>query len=172
MSTNKHYTQYDEESKRTIVNLHQNGNNPQATLCKEYGISQTALTRWFKQYSTVQVDDDEVLTTKQSRDIQKRDAQFEEENHILKRRLPSSRHTQTTISAVHKLRFQHAIKTFLTIVHFLHNPRINIIYLSTNSLYHIRSQKQHKVLEIFLAILNTHCTHIFCNFTLFYAPTV
>jgi len=39
MSTNKRGTRYDEEFKRTLVNLYQNGNKSQAALCKEYGVS-------------------------------------------------------------------------------------------------------------------------------------
>ena len=62
MSTNKRGTRYDEEFKRTLVNLYQNGNKSQAALCEEYGVSITALSRWIKQYSTVETDDGEVLT--------------------------------------------------------------------------------------------------------------
>ena len=62
MSTNKRGTRYDEEFKRTLVKLYQNGNKSQAAICKEYGVSITALGRWIKQYSTVEVDDGEVLT--------------------------------------------------------------------------------------------------------------
>ncbi len=97
MSTNKHGTRYDEEFKRTLVNLYQNGSKSQSVLCKEYGVSINALGRWIKQYSTVETDDGEVLTAKQVKELQKRMAQLEEENLILKKRLPSSRHTQTTI---------------------------------------------------------------------------
>ena len=46
MSTNKRGTRYDEEFKRTLVNLYQNGNKSQAAICKEYGVSMTALGRW------------------------------------------------------------------------------------------------------------------------------
>ena len=84
MSTNKRGTRYDEEFKRTLVNLYQTGGKTQATLCKEYGVSQTALTRWIKQYSTVETDDGEVLTAKQVRELQKRNAQLEGELLILK----------------------------------------------------------------------------------------
>ena len=65
--------------------------------CKEYGVSLTALSRWIKQYSTVETDDGQVLTAKQISELQKRNAQLEEENMILKKRLPSSRHTRATI---------------------------------------------------------------------------
>lgn len=92
MSTGK---RYDEEFKRTLVDLYHNGKT-QASLIKEYGISQTALTRWIKQYSTVETDVGDVLTAKQVKELQKRMAQLEEENQILKKRLPSSLHTQTT----------------------------------------------------------------------------
>ena len=72
---------YDEDFKRTLVELYHNGKT-QASLIKEYGISQTALSRWIKQYSTVETDDGEVLTAKQVKELQKRMAQLEEEYHL------------------------------------------------------------------------------------------
>ena len=72
MSTDKRSVRYDEDFKRTLVNLYQNGGKTQAALCKEYGVSLTSLTRWIKQYSTVQTDDGEILTAKQVKDLQKR----------------------------------------------------------------------------------------------------
>ena len=80
--TKKNY--YDEDFKRTLVELYHNGKT-QASLIKEYGVSQTALSRWVKQYSTVETDDGEVLTAKQVKELQKRMAQLEEENQILKK---------------------------------------------------------------------------------------
>ena len=47
----------------------QNGKS-QTQLCKEYGVSQSALGKWIKQYSTVQIDDGEVLTAKQVKELQ------------------------------------------------------------------------------------------------------
>ena len=81
MSTRQHY---DEDFKRTLVELYHNGKT-QAALIREYGVSQTALSRWIKQYSTVRTEDGEVLTAKQVKDLQKRMAQLEEENQILKK---------------------------------------------------------------------------------------
>ena len=57
----------------------------QSQLCKEYGVSQSALGKWVKQYSTVEVGDGELLTAKQVKELQKRNAQLEEENLILKK---------------------------------------------------------------------------------------
>ena len=85
MSTNKRGTRYDEDFKRTLVNLYQSGGKTQAALCKEYGVSQTALTRWIKHYSTVETDNGEVMTAKQVKELQRRLAQLEEENLILKK---------------------------------------------------------------------------------------
>lgn len=84
--TNKQL-QYDETFKKNIVALHQNGKT-QTELSKEYGISVSAISRWIKLYSEVRVDDNTVMTAKQIKELQKRNAQLEEENIILKKRLP------------------------------------------------------------------------------------
>ena len=72
MSTSNRGCRYDEEFKRTLVNLYNNGGKTQAALCQEYGISSTTLSRWIKLYSTVETDDGEVLTAKQVKELQKR----------------------------------------------------------------------------------------------------
>ena len=51
MSTKQHY---DEDFKRTLVELYHNGKT-QASLIKEYGVSQTALSRWVKQLKLMTV---------------------------------------------------------------------------------------------------------------------
>ena len=66
--------------------LHQNG-KPQTELSKEYGISVSAISRWIKLYSEVKVDDNTIMTAKQIKELQKRNAQLEEENIILKKAL-------------------------------------------------------------------------------------
>ena len=75
---------YDEDFKKSLVSLHHNGKT-QTDLCKEYGVSQTALSRWVKLYSTVQTEDGELITAKQVKELQRRNAQLEEENIILKK---------------------------------------------------------------------------------------
>ena len=44
MSTSKTGTRYDEDFKRTLVNLYQSGGKTQAAFYKEYGVSLTTLT--------------------------------------------------------------------------------------------------------------------------------
>jgi len=75
---------YDEDFKRSIVSLHQN-NKSQSELSREYGISLSAINRWVKTYTEVKIDNDTVMTTKQIKELQKRNAMLEEENLILKK---------------------------------------------------------------------------------------
>lgn len=75
---------YEEDFKRTLVELYHNGKT-QTALIKEYGVSQSALGKWIKQYSTVETDNGEIITAKQVKQLQKRNAQLEEENLILKK---------------------------------------------------------------------------------------
>ena len=75
---------YEEELKKNLVTLHNNGKT-QAELCREYGVSESALSRWIKLYSSVKTEDGSVITAKQVKELQKRNAALEEENIILKK---------------------------------------------------------------------------------------
>lgn len=74
---------YTQEFKQTIVNLYHSGKTYNQ-IKEEYGISH-ALANWIKQCSEVKIDDSTVLTAKQIKKLQKRNAQLEEENLILKK---------------------------------------------------------------------------------------
>lgn len=78
------YTKYDEDFKKSLVSLYQNGKT-QPQPCKEYGVSQSALGKWVKQYPTAERDDGDALTAKQVKELQKRNAQLEGEKPILKK---------------------------------------------------------------------------------------
>lgn len=82
--TLSNYRKYDEDFKKSLVTLYHNGKT-QTQLCKEYGVSNTALGKWIRAYSEVKVDEDTILTAKQVRDLQKKNALLEEENLILKK---------------------------------------------------------------------------------------
>jgi len=75
---------YDEDFKKSIVSLHQNGKS-QSELSREYGISMSAICNWVKTYTEVKIDNDTILTAKQIKELQKRNALLEEENLILKK---------------------------------------------------------------------------------------
>ena len=83
MST-KRSPKYSTEFKQTIVNLYHSGKT-YSQIQKEYGVSHNALANWIKQYSEVKIDDEMVLTAQQIKELQKRNAQLEEENLILKK---------------------------------------------------------------------------------------
>jgi len=77
-------TRYDEEFKKSLVALCNNGRT-QSSICQEYGVSSSALIKWIKQYSIVKTEDGDILTAKQIKEMQKRMALLEEENIILKK---------------------------------------------------------------------------------------
>ena len=83
MSSKKN-PKYTKEFKQTIVHLYHSGKT-YSEIHNEYGISHSALSNWIKQYSEVKIDDETVLTAKQIKEHQKRNAQLEEENLILKK---------------------------------------------------------------------------------------
>lgn len=78
------YRKYDEEFKQSLVSLYHGGKS-QTVLCKEYGVSATALAKWIKQYSEVQIDINTILNAKEIKELQKRNLRLEEENNILKK---------------------------------------------------------------------------------------
>ena len=79
-----YHPKYDEDFKKSIVDLYQNGKT-QTQLSNEYGISLSALGKWVRQYSAVKTEDGDILTARQIKELQKRNAQLEEENLILKK---------------------------------------------------------------------------------------
>ena len=78
------YKRYDEEFKKSIVTLINNGKT-MSSISKEYGISMSAVQRWIKQYSTITTEDGQLLSAKQIKELQRRNAELEEENIILKK---------------------------------------------------------------------------------------
>ena len=77
---------YDDEFKKSLVSMYQNGKS-QSQIAREYGVSLSALGRWIKLFSEVKLDDQTVMTAKQIKELQKRNALLEEENLILKKAL-------------------------------------------------------------------------------------
>ena len=84
MSNKNSPAKYSEELKKTIVTLYQSGKT-YADIKKEYGVSSSALSNWIRKYSQVRVDEDTVLTAQQIKALQRRNAELEEENLILKK---------------------------------------------------------------------------------------
>ena len=66
MSRNK---RYDEEYKKTIVDLYNSGKGD-TELSREYGLSNSTIYEWIKDYSPIQTDDDEIIN-KEIQNIEK-----------------------------------------------------------------------------------------------------
>jgi len=75
---------YDDEFKKSLVDLHLAGKT-QSDLCRDYGVSGSALSKWVRKFSEVKLEDNSVLTAKQIQELQKRNAQLEEGSLILKK---------------------------------------------------------------------------------------
>ena len=67
----------------THLNLTISFRKSYAQIHNEYGVSSTALSKWVKLYSEVKIDDDTVITAQQIKELQKRNAQLEDENLTL-----------------------------------------------------------------------------------------
>lgn len=75
---------YTEEFKQSIVAIY-NGGKSMSSINREYGISMSSISKWIKLYSEVTLEDNTVLTAKQIKELQQRNAALEEENLILKK---------------------------------------------------------------------------------------
>lgn len=78
----KHYIQ---EFRDQIVELYNTGTKTFSQLESEYGVSRATLHNWIKKHSLVQVSEDETITAKEYRALQKKMHELEIENEILKK---------------------------------------------------------------------------------------
>jgi len=77
---------YDENYQRTVIELYRNG-KPSKEIIKEFGISSSVFYKWVKKYTEVKMPTGESLSIDEIKSLQKRAAQLEEENIILKKTL-------------------------------------------------------------------------------------
>lgn len=83
---NKRTNRYSEDFKKGIVSLYNSGRTYRQ-ISDEYGVSLGAVSRWVKQYSEVQVDEDTIMTAQQIKQLQKEKLKLQEEVDILKKAL-------------------------------------------------------------------------------------
>lgn len=78
-------TRYPEEFKKQIVDLY-NAGTPVSKLSSEYGLIEQTIYKWVKYYSPSQeCEDGQTVSMKDYKDLQKKMAQLEMENEILKK---------------------------------------------------------------------------------------
>ena len=75
---------YDQEYKDMIVELFKSGASL-AELSSEYGIAKSTINGWVKDVKEIKVDENEVMTLKEVKDLKKEMARIKEENEILKK---------------------------------------------------------------------------------------
>ena len=74
---------YYQKYKNMIVDLYKSGISL-AELSSEYGIAKSTINGWIKDVKEVKVDENEVMTLKEVKELKKEMARIKEENEILK----------------------------------------------------------------------------------------
>lgn len=75
---------YDENYKKTIVNLYESGKR-KSDLTREYGISYTNINNWIKKYGTIKTSTGGVTTNDEIIKLKKKNLELEQEVEILKK---------------------------------------------------------------------------------------
>ena len=75
---------YDENYKKTIVNLYESGKR-KSDLAREYGISYTNINNWIKKYGIIKTSTGEVTTNDEIIKLKKKNLELEREVEILKK---------------------------------------------------------------------------------------
>ena len=80
----RQYKSYDEEYKKTIVNLYESGKGI-SELSREYGVGKSTIDSWIKKYKTITTSTGEVTNNDEIMKLKKQLREVELENEILKK---------------------------------------------------------------------------------------
>ena len=80
----RQYKSYDEEFKKTIVNLYENGKGI-SELSRKYGVSKSIISGWIKKYKTITTSTGATTTNDEILKLQKKNRELEQEVEILKK---------------------------------------------------------------------------------------
>ena len=80
----RQYKSYEEEFKKTVVSLYENGKGI-SELSREYGIGKSTIDSWIKKYKTITTSTGEVTNNDEILKLQKKNRELEQENEILKK---------------------------------------------------------------------------------------
>ena len=76
---------YDQEYKNMIVDLFKSGMSL-SEISSEYGIAKSTINGWIKDVKEIKVDENEVITLKEVKELKKEMARIKEENEIVHQR--------------------------------------------------------------------------------------
>ena len=80
----RQYKSYDEDFKKTIVNLYENGKGI-SELSREYGVGKSTIDSWIKKYKTIITSTGETTTNDEILKLQKKNRELEQGVEILKK---------------------------------------------------------------------------------------
>ena len=80
----RQYKSYEEEFKKTVVSLYENGKGI-SELSREYGVGKSTIDSWIKKYKTITTSTGEVTNNDEILKLQKKNRELEQENEILKK---------------------------------------------------------------------------------------
>ena len=80
----RQYKTYDEEFKKTVVNLYESGKGI-SELSREYGIGKSTIDSWIKKYKTITTSTGEVTNNDEILKLQRKNRELEQEVEILKK---------------------------------------------------------------------------------------
>ncbi len=80
----RQYKSYDEDFKKTIVNLYENGKGI-SELSREYGVGKSTIDSWIKKFKTITTSTGEVTNNDEILKLQKKNRELEQEVEILKK---------------------------------------------------------------------------------------
>ena len=80
----RQYKSYEEEFKKTVVSLYENGKGI-SELSREYGIGKSTIDSWIKKYKTITTSTGEVTNNDEILKLQKKNRELEQEIEILKK---------------------------------------------------------------------------------------
>ena len=80
----RQYKSYDEDFKKTIVNLYENGKGI-SELSREYGVGKSTIDSWIKKYKTIITSTGETTTNDEILKLQKKNRELEQEVEIIKK---------------------------------------------------------------------------------------
>ena len=81
----KNQKSYTPEFKQQIVDLYNAGGTSYPQLEREYGVNRSTLSNWVKQLSPIKASDEETVTLKGYKALQKENQRLKIENEILKK---------------------------------------------------------------------------------------
>lgn len=80
----RQYKSYDEDFKKTIVNLYENGKGI-SELSREYGIGKSTIESWIKKFKTITTSTGEMINNDEILKLKQKNRELELENEILKK---------------------------------------------------------------------------------------